>query len=777
MTFGQSLVGRSLARTGVLLKRQLWIWPILAVLLLGVIGYTVSSLIRGTMRHNLQSGLTTVLNVQQTMLEKWLRAQEANAQTLANQATVRQLVAKLVEMRDQPPAAGDDPAPTVASPRDADETSAAQIRRQLAQALDHMLAPHGYAGYVVADQNLQIIAAHTPGLIGQRIPDYEKFLSPALTGQTTVSPPFGSVVLLKDRQGRLRTGTPTMFVSAPIIDENLQTIAVLALRIRPEDEFTDILQQGRLGDTGESYAINAQGYMVSNGRFDEELIQLGLLPDIDDARSLLTVQVRDPGGDLTTGFRPELRRRELPLTYPAAQAISGEKGINLDGYRNYRGVPSVGAWTWLPKYNLGLITEVNSAEAYRPLSILNWTFNALYALLAIGAVAIFVFTVIVSRLRKQAQSAAMEAKQLGQYRLLDKLGSGAMGVVYRGQHAMLRRPTAIKMLDVASVTEEAIARFEREVQITCQLNNPHTIAIYDFGRTPEGIFYYAMEFLDGINLQALVDQYGPQPEGRVALILKQVCASLFEAHSQGLVHRDIKPANIMLNRRGGEPDVVKVLDFGLVKTVEEPGAGRGGRGEMSGTPLYMSPEAIQTPAAVDACSDLYAVGAVGYFLLTGQTVFQAKTLGELCQQHLTAVPVSPGARAGRAISHELEYAILACLEKSRSKRPQTARDLAGLLDRVPAIWTTEDAEAWWSRHDRGQGQSTEGDSSANSVMTEQHPLPKSTPGTPLTATAPTTLGASAATKQNPRPPTSPGQGGAATHPAGLDRTTVFEQEE
>ena len=253
--------------------------------------------------------------------------------------------------------------------------------------------------------------------------------------------------------------------------------------------------------------------------------------------------------------------------------------------------------------------------------------------MALSSVAIFVFTLVVARLQREAQKAAIEAKHLGQYRLEEQLGAGAMGVVYKGHHAMLRRPTAIKMLNVDKVNEASIERFEREVQITCKLNNPNTVAIYDYGRTPEGVFYYAMEYLDGIDLQVLVEQYGPQPEGRVIRILKQMCGSLYEAHSLGLVHRDIKPANVMLNRRGGEPDVVKVLDFGLVQALDDAKQSRQSGG-LTGTPLYMSPEAIQTPDLVDARSDLYAVGAVGYFLITGQPVFTATSLVDLCQQHV-----------------------------------------------------------------------------------------------------------------------------------------------
>ncbi len=188
-------------------------------------------------------------------------------------------------------------------------------------------------------------------------------------------------------------------------------------------------------------------------------------------------------------------------------------------------------------------------------------------------------------------------------------------------------------------------------------------------------------------------------------ILLQVCGSLYEAHSLGLVHRDIKPSNIMLNRRGGEPDVVKVLDFGLVKTLDDGRkSGSGQDGALTGTPLYMSPEAIQLPNSVDARSDLYAVGAVGYFLLTGQPVFDADNVVDLCQKHVSATPVPPSERVKGGVPIPLEHALLSCLEKSRAKRPQTARDLAQLISRCAEAreWSVEEADAWWSRHERGQ---------------------------------------------------------------------------
>ncbi len=496
-----------------------------------------------------------------------------------------------------------------------------------------------------------------------------------------------------------------MFVCAPIRDASFEIVGAIALRIRPEVEFTRILQLGRFGESGETYAFDSSGLMISNSRFDDQLIFAGILPDRDDAKSILNVQVRDPGGNMAEGFRPKIRRSEQPLTKASAAAISDGPGYDIEGYRNYRGVPSVGAWTWLTEYKLGIVTEVDVVEAYRPLTILLWTFRSLLALLAVSSIAIFLFSLSVARLQREAQKAVIEIKQLGQYTLEEKLGAGGMGVVYKAHHAMLRRQAAIKLLDVDKVNDDSIKRFEREVQITCQLNHPNTIAIYDYGRTPEGVFYYAMEYLDGINLQNLVEKYGPQPEHRVIPILLQICGSLYEAHMLGLVHRDIKPANIMLNRRGGEGDVVKVLDFGLVKAIDDAKqAGLTAANSLTGTPLYMAPESIQSPNSVDARSDLYAVGAVGYFLLTGHAVFEAENLVQLCQQHIDATPVPPSKRTGQPISAAMDSLLLGCLAKQRMSRPQTARELARQLRQIPVsnAWTTEAIDAWWDRQSTGQ---------------------------------------------------------------------------
>src|SRR5205823_1998659 len=319
------------------------------------------------------------------------------------------------------------------------------------------------------------------------------------------------------------------------------------------------------------------------------------------AQSILMLELRDPGVNMAEGARPTLSRAEQPLTRLAADAVAGTNGLDIEGYRNYQGIPVVGAWTWLPEYGFGVATEMSVSEAYQPLRVLRLAFGILMGLLIVSAVAIFLFTIIVARQELAVQKAVLVAKQLGQYTLEEKIGVGGMGAVYKARHALLRRPTAIKLLEPDKVSAIAIARFEREVQLTSQLNHPNTIAIYDFGRTPEGVFFYAMEYLDGLNLEDLVTRFGPFPEGRVIAILRQICGSLAEAHAQGLIHRDIKPANIILNHRGGQYDVVKVLDFGLAKAINS-----GQELELTaadsivGTPLYLAPEGVERPEELDA---------------------------------------------------------------------------------------------------------------------------------------------------------------------------------
>jgi eukaryotic-like serine/threonine-protein kinase len=383
----------------------------------------------------------------------------------------------------------------------------------------------------------------------------------------------------------------------------------------------------------------------------------------------------------------------------AAAATKGLDGYDVDGYRNYRGVNVIGAWSWLPEYGLGVATEVATEEAFQTLYVLRRVFLALFFLLLLSGGAIFAFTVMVERLQASVRKNALAARQLGQYALLQEIGRGANGMVYRARHSLLRRPVAIKLLSPEMTNESTAARFEHEVQMTSQLTHPNTVAIYDYGRTPEGLFYYAMEYLNGINLDRLVREFGPQPEGRVIHILRQVCGSLAEAHRIGLIHRDIKPANIVLTRRGGVCDLVKVLDFGLVKAVNLGPRGLAANAVV-GTPHFMSPEAVDHPESVDPRSDLYSVGAVGYWLLTGKTLFEGEDVEALLKQQVSATPPSPSLRRGQPLSADLEQLVLRCLAKRPVDRPQSAEALGAALANCAAgdSWEEVGAGDWWDCH-------------------------------------------------------------------------------
>jgi serine/threonine protein kinase len=358
------------------------------------------------------------------------------------------------------------------------------------------------------------------------------------------------------------------------------------------------------------------------------------------------------------------------------------------------GVPTILATALLVPTAHGLTWRALDSDASP------WLPATLAMMWGFAVVACTVISSIIYGLRAEVR----EARRFGQYVLERKIGEGATGVVYRATHAMLRRPAAIKLLLKDRASEIDLARFEREVQLTSRLVHPNTISIFDYGRTAEGVFYYVMEYLDGIDLQRLVDQYGPVEPARAIHIVAQISGALAEAHALGLIHRDIKPANIVLTERPDEPDVVKVVDFGLVKNFGGSLAESAATNAIIGTPLYMAPEAISQPDAVDGRADLYAVGAVAYFLLTGRHVFEAASVLEICSKHMLEAPVPPSQRLGKPLPADLEAIVLGCLAKDRDARPASAAALRTRLlacvdagrKHIPA------ARAWWQAHRASQ---------------------------------------------------------------------------
>jgi serine/threonine-protein kinase len=313
----------------------------------------------------------------------------------------------------------------------------------------------------------------------------------------------------------------------------------------------------------------------------------------------------------------------------------------------------------------------------------------------IGAALAIYGTYVLNGLRLELH----EARKFGQYHILDKLGTGGMGEVYLAEHQLLKRPCALKLIRPEAGTDPiALARFEREVQSAARLSHPNTIEIYDYGHTDDGIFYYVMEYLPGLSLQDLVKKFGPPPIGRVIYLFRQVCAGLAEAHTLGLVHRDLKPANIFVAFRGGEADVAKVLDFGLVKLTSDPSdVSLTSDQRVSGTPLYMSPEQAVGDQALDGRADIYALGCMIYFVVTGQPPFQGASSFEVMMAHARD-PVVPPSQVRGDVSPDLEQVILRCLAKKANDRFPDVRALARALAACAAAadWDADKAKEWWA---------------------------------------------------------------------------------
>jgi hypothetical protein len=320
-----------------------------------------------------------------------------------------------------------------------------------------------------------------------------------------------------------------------------------------------------------------------------------------------------------------------------------------------------------------------------------------------------VLAVVGSRVIYGIARDAAVAREMGSYKLETLLGKGGMGEVWRARHRLLTRPAAIKLLrpealgDDPERQRQARGRFEREAQATASLRSPHTVALYDFGSAEDGAFYYVMELLEGVDAEEFVRRFGPVPVSRALRWLNQACASLAEAHEAGLVHRDIKPSNIYVCRYGRELDFVKVLDFGLVKPMA-PGDSTElnltVEGTIRGTPGYLPPEQTRGDATIDARTDIYALGCVAYWLVTGQRVFEGRSTLEVLAHHLQTVPVAPSRRTELPVSPEMDALVLACLEKDPARGPQSADELAARIRsvQVASTWSDADARAWWSMH-------------------------------------------------------------------------------
>jgi serine/threonine-protein kinase len=638
-------------------------------------------------------GLPALLDAKTKSIEVFIAERRGDGERWARDREVAALTAELAYG-----APGRDPAELCRSPE------VAAWRELFAP----LLRDEGVAAVNAVDRNGRIIASTLADVCG--LQTQPRVVAPQLAqvfaGRTQFIRPFAADSRLVAAQPFLGR-RPLAWIETPVRNAQGNIVAALGFASYVDRDFESILSTARPGDTGEAYAFDESGTLLSEVRDTRGLRRAGVLPE-GATRAAFLLKVRDPGYELEAGkgaIGPPTA--DWPLTRPVASALAASvasatggamRGVLLDPYRNYRGAEVIGAWRWLPDERMGVVAEIGLDEAYAPLRYVRLTVGGILALLVLTAGWATWSTLALARL--SAKPAA--GRRIGAYRLERELAEGGTATVHWARHALLKRPTAIKILKRHHATDELSARFEREVRLVSELRHPNTIEIYDYGHTADGLLYYAMEYVDGLTLEALVAREHTLPLERMRHIVLQVCAALAEVHAKGMIHRDIKPENVMVCERGGEYDFVKLLDFGIVKRIEvapdaHPNETRAltRQVRLLGTPAYMAPERIGAPSGVDARADIYGVGALIFFLVAGRPPFEGTDEAALLRQVL-ADPVPRLAELVRGVPTPLDDLVARCLAKAPVERPGAVGDIVAVLEslRLPP-WTREDARNWW----------------------------------------------------------------------------------
>lgn len=677
-------------------KRKFWMLAILLLLALSLLAGISQRLVNRSILRQVEGNLVGNLESKTIALTTWLQSQQRQVEQVVNASRTTELLLTWLDEAK---------APSKISPPANDDQK--KPNDELIAILDRTASSLGATRYFLSDRTGRIVLNSQPDFPGQRLPPfYHAYLMTLMRHQSTLVPPHQLEVPM------LESGEPSsdeasmqpavMCIMTTVRQGDQEAVGFLGYLLDASGAFSTLLNAGSEYSQLETYAVNSQAQLLSSSSFEESLRTAGLLKP--GQPSSLNVLIRDPGTDFQKANFPLVPAAACPMTNAAAGIVAAASlstdtvTAQMTDYRNYRGVPVVGVWRWLPDYKLGLVAEIPTSEAFSTVRNLGFALWGLIGLLAMSLAGTLFFARLSQAVFRRLGKVEKRLAKMGQYELLEKIGQGGMGEVYRAQHALLRRETAVKICQMGTNSPTANYRFQREVQAASQLNNPHTVRIFDYGQSETGTFFYAMELLHGLNLTGLIRQFGTLSDGRTIFILKQVCESLAEAHGLGLVHRDIKPSNVMIGRRGGIADFVKVLDFGLVRSF---GTNRTVSltldGCIAGTPHYMSPEASQNPNEIDPRSDLYSLGCLAFHLLSGQPPFKGNNPLEICLKQVREQPPCIQDQTPIAMCESLSQLIMRCIAKSPSDRPQSALELILELEKIRPLhpWSRSDAELWW----------------------------------------------------------------------------------
>jgi len=652
---------------------------------LGVLSWGMYQGIRSRLRDNLAGQLQATLESNVAAVDNWLKLQISEMEAWAEHPHLQLHFVELVQPKDEI---------TLKSSRSSPSSHHEQMAELLSKTSER---PEVLAVSGVDSIGKVLFSSARPQMLRETLSaEGRALLQPVWMGGSVLLPPTTDGSFFDDDLVSA-AGVPLILVGSAVHDPNGSVIGGLFMSVRASDDFTSLLDLGRAGPRCDTYAFSRTGQLLSESRYDSQLRDCGLLDDSPTESSVLHVMLLDPGVDLTLDQKGAIPLEERQLTKMAASAAAGIDGMDLDGYRDYRGVEVVGAWKWLDEYGFGVATEIERHQAYAALDFMERLAAGVVSMLALLGLVAFASAVSAARLRREIS----EVRQLGQYTLEELIGEGGMGRVYLARHAMLRRPTAVKTLDGQFADAEAVKRFEREVQLVSSLTHPNTIEIYDYGRTTGGVFYFAMEYVHGLTLEELVANDGPIPVSRTLWFLQQVLGSLAEAHERGLIHRDVKPTNIMLCRRGGIADWVKVVDFGLAKDLDDNLDGKiSHTGMISGTPQFIAPECLEDASSLSPAADVYAVGATAFKLVTGRDMFVGHTVLDIFAQVMKDEPPRASESTDRDIPSEIDELIAHCVRRRPEDRPHDAGEALELLRPLATKfpWSREEAESWWQAY-------------------------------------------------------------------------------
>ncbi len=657
-----------------------WLW-LAAVLPTALTGWWTYAQVAASLQTAVSKELAGVANSVTISTQRFLDDRSHLVESWSRQPSIRLAIIELVALSRQ--------ADAIDSLKAASQTSL--IKQQLRE-----LSGFDDVKFVVWNREGTILSSwlEDKADVGNQVaPSGAANLARVFRGERVL---FGPDRLTDTENGFIpETNDPVMANLVPIHDDDGKVVAALLVRgINTFNQFDNLFREASQADGLDAYAVDRRGVMVTRSPKAISLasrVSLELSPEEIVAK----LRVSDPGMPTGPDNIGSIRRHAQPLTLAAAGATTGQADEQIAPYNNYAGIPVVGAWRWNSDWQLGIIVEREYQVAFAPARIVRFGFLFLAVLLTITALA------AASQIAQQSARAHAAVHPLSRYDLQGELGSGGMGVVYRARHRQLGRDVALKVLRGDRQHQEDRLRFDREAKLAASLSSPHCVTIYDYGRSDEGEAFCVMEFLQGVTLYEVVARDGPQAFGRVLFVLRQICDGLGEAHKLGLLHRDIKPQNVMLSLDPSVGDWAVVFDFGLAKSVNpEAGAYQTAETVWAGTPMYMAPERYREPAGVDPRSDIYSLGCIAYFLISGRPPYIECDPESLFALVLSEEPISMAVHRDEPVPEELIDLVRKCMAKNVDDRFETVDALSAKVDelRIKYPWTADQARQWWKLH-------------------------------------------------------------------------------